>query len=507
MFEYGERERHKMFSAPMQRQAILAGLSVATFAFLVRIPTLAEPRWYYDEGIFTTVAWASSKGMTLYVDVIDLQPPGIHWLSRLLLGAGAGEHHLVTQVAVSALAVGSSVLTLALARRWMNIWPATLAGLLTGFGLSLPAFDGDLLNVDLAALPFLLASLVLAFSSRSVIVLFSGALMGVALIFRPSFLVDSLALLVPLLSYGRRELRLLMAGLGSVAVLGVAAGALWLQGSLEGYLNVVAPIDDSYLLDANRGSWGPILVRLLVFGVIAAAAFVRARSTGGRFIALLLPASLAGSTLTPKGYAHFVQEAIPPLALGLAMVAGRYRLRWLSAPIAAVALVVLGVGQMTIPELQTALMTGYPPKLARDSLGFDIGYYSNWFAYATLSKSYPEYSAWFPDVVLRRRELDQIRSAGSVPGDTLQLIGPQPWLYVESGLLPGSPYLSATDIWGRPVAKDKILRTLRDGCADVVVAVTDLATWQDALSAGGYVPVDGAAWPTFQSSRPHQVCS
>ena len=331
--------------------------------------------------------------------------------------------------------------------------------------------------------------------------------MGVALIFRPSYLVDSVALLVPLLSYGRRELRLLMAGLGSVAVLGVAAGALWLQGSLEGYLNVVAPIDDSYLLDANRGSWAPILVRLLVFGVIAAAAFVRARSTGGRFIALLLPASLAGSTLTPKGYAHFVHEAIPPLALGLAMVAGRYRLRWLSAPIAAVALVVLGVGQMTIPELQTALMTGYPPKLARDSLGFDIGYYSNWFAYATLSKSYPEYSAWFPDVVLRRRELDQIRSAGSVPGDTLQLIGPQPWLYVESGLLPGSPYLSATDIWGRPVAKDKILRTLRDGCADVVVAVTDLSTWQDALSAGGYVPVDGAPWPTFQSSRPHQVCS
>jgi hypothetical protein len=486
----------------MQRQAILAGLGVAAFSAMLRIPTLSEPRWYYDEGIFTTVAWASSKGMRLYVDVIDLQPPGIHWLSRLLLAAGAGEHHLVTQLAVSAMAVGSAVLTFALARRWMKIWPAAMAGVLTGFGLSMPAFNGNLLNVELAALPFFLASLVLAFSTRSLMCLLSGAMLGITLIFRPSFLIDSVALLVPLLSYGRKEIRLLMAGLGVVVVLAAAAGGLWWQGSLDAYLNVVAPIDHSYLLDANRGTWAPILVRFLIFGVAAFVSFMRASSNGGRFMALLLPASLAGSTLTPKGYGHFVHEAIPPLALGIAMVAGRYRVRWLSLPAAAVALVVLATGQMTLPEWQTALMTGYPPKLARDNLGWDAGYYLNWFAYASQSQSYSEYSAWFPDVALRRRELNAIRS----PGNNLQLIGPQPWLYFESGRLPASPYLSATDVWGQAVAKERIAMALRNGCADVVVAVTALSTWQDVLSAGSYMPVQGAPWPTYQSSRPNEVC-
>jgi hypothetical protein len=217
-------------------------------------------------------------------------------------------------------------------------------------------------------------------------------------------------------------------------------------------------------------------------------------------MALLLPAGLAGSTLTPKGYAHFVHEAIPPLALFLAMVAGRYRRRWLSAPAAAFALVVWAAAQMTLPEWQTALMTGYPPKIVRDSVGFDPEYYSNWVAYATQSKSYPEYSAWFSDVAPRRRELDAIRDLGVAPGGTLQLMGPQPWLYMETGLLPGSPYLSATDIWGRPAANDRIRRSLREGSIDVVVAVTDLSTWQDDLNAGGYSKIEGSPWPTFRSN-------
>src|SRR3982074_3332122 len=100
--------------------------------------------------------------------------------------------------------------------------------------------------------------------------------------FQASFLIDSVAVLVPLLSYGRKEIRLLMAGLGVVVVLAAAAGGLWWQGALDADLNVVAPIDHSYLLDANRGTWAPILVRFLIFGVAAFVAFMRASSNGGR---------------------------------------------------------------------------------------------------------------------------------------------------------------------------------------------------------------------------------
>jgi hypothetical protein len=487
----------------MQRRAMPAALGVAAFTLLIRIPTLAEPRWYYDEGIFATVAWATNKGMTLYVGVFDLQPPGIYWLYKLLLVTGAGDHHVVVQLAVSAFAVSSAVLTFAIARRWMDIWPATLAGLLSGFGLSLPAFNGNLLNVEIAALPFFLASLLAAFNSRYSVVFLSGILLGVAVIVRPSFMVDAVALLVPLLSVGRKDLRLVTAGFGVMVALAAAAFGLWLEGSLNAYLSVVAPVDRSYLLNANRGTLTPVYTRLAVFGAIAVVALVRAKSTGGRFMALLLPASLAGSTLTPKGYVHFVHEAIPPIALGIAMLAGRYRLRWLSAPAAAIVLVVSAGAQLTLPELQTAAMTGRPPMLLRDSVGFDPGYYTNWFAYATGSKSYPEYAAWFWDIPAKERELAQIQSLGRPRGSTLQVIGPVPWLYMDSGLAPGSPYLNATDLWGQSAFKDRVRRNLRDGCVDIVVVDTNLAQWEGDINAGGYVPVDGAPWPTFVTATHH----
>jgi hypothetical protein len=279
-----------------------------------------------------------------------------------------------------------------------------------------------------------------------------------------------------------------------------------LGGSLDAFLNVVGPIDRRYLLSANYGTLLPVYVRLAVFGVIAAVAFVRAKSTGGRLIALWLPASLAGSTLTPKGYVHFVHEAIPALALGIAMVAGGYRIRWLIVPAAAIALVVCGLAQMTVPEWQTALMTRQPPLLLRDSVGFDLGYYTNWYGYATGSKSYNQYSTWFWDVPPRERELARIQSLSRSPGDTLQVIGPQPWLYFDTNLLPGSPYLTSANNWAVAVAEERVLTALRDGCADVVVVVNELPKWQDALNAAGYVQVDGGQWPTFQSSRPHHRC-
>jgi hypothetical protein len=184
------------------------------------------------------------------------------------------------------------------------------------------------------------------------------------------------------------------------------------------------------------------------------------------------------------------------------MLAGRYRARWMSAPAAAVILVICAGALLTLPEYQVAAMTGRQPLLLRDSIGFDPGYYTNWFEYAARGKSSAQYEAWFWDVGPRQRERARISSLGIAPGRTLEVIGPVPWLYMETDLLPASPYLNATDLWGLSAAKERVRRDLRDGCADIVVVDTDLAKWQDDINAGGYVPVDGTPWPTFQLTRP-----
>ncbi len=53
---------------------------------LLRIPSFIEPPWYSDAGTYADIGWALNHGARLYVDVWDNKPPGIYWLSALLVG-------------------------------------------------------------------------------------------------------------------------------------------------------------------------------------------------------------------------------------------------------------------------------------------------------------------------------------------------------------------------------------------------------------------------------------
>lgn len=487
-------------------------LGIAAFTLLLRIPSLFEPRWYSDESVFTTVAWAMTKGLTLYSGVYDLQPPGIYWLYWLLIGPlGGSQQHVVVQIAICLFVVGTALLTFEIARRLVALWPAALAGLLVGFVWAIPTMDGDLLNVELAALPFFLASLLLAFSMRSPVVLASGILLGIALTFRPSFAVDGLALLVPLFSTGRREVRVLLVALGVASTLAVVVIGLWWEGSWAAYVNVVMPSDRRYLLKGNGDTLVPIFVRVLILGVFGFMFFVRAKSSLGRLLSVWLPASLVGSSVTPVGYTHFAHEAIPPMAIGIAVIASRYRVSWRSLSIAGLALVLCSEALLILPEQQTALMRGKPPPVPlKHNFGYQTlpAYYANWFALANGIQSDREYSEWFPGVTAREAELARLQAVGRSQDATLLVLGSPSWLNFESGLLPATPYLNTwVREWLVPAAGPIIASTLRGGCASAVVVVDPLATWQEDLNQGGYTQISGTPWPTFQSGRTTHPCA
>jgi 4-amino-4-deoxy-L-arabinose transferase-like glycosyltransferase len=198
-------------------------LGLVLLVVVIRVPSLFEPRWYSDEGFFTTVAWATARGVPLYSGVYDNQPPVIFWLYRLTQALGSLEHHSIVQLTATAAVALVALLTFEVSRRLTGQWAATLAAALTGTALSLPVLDGDLLNVELAALPFFLAALLLAFSPRGALVLASGALLGVAIATRPSFALDGFALAIPLLSSDQRLRRLCLAACGVLLSGGVVA--------------------------------------------------------------------------------------------------------------------------------------------------------------------------------------------------------------------------------------------------------------------------------------------
>lgn len=487
-----------------------AALAIAAGTFALRIPSLTEPAWYYDDGVFTSIAWAISKGVPLYSGVFDLQPPGIYWLYRLLLALGAADHHYVIQLAAAIAVVATALLTFEIARRSIALRLAVLAGALTGFALSLPTLDGDLLNVEIAALPFFLGGLLVAFSRRLPAVFVSGALLGAAIAIRPSFAVDGLAFLVPLLGAGPRLARLLVAGAGLASAVALVVAALSAQGSLAAYLAIAVPADHFYTLRANDGAFAPLLVRVVALGIVALVGLARARSPFGRLMAIWLPASLAGASLTPLEFTHFAHEAIPALAIGIAWLTARFRPRWQIPLAAAVALVVCVELVLIIPPQQTGLMESRPaPRPLLHNIGFEQlpGYYANWFAYAFGAESHTQYDAYFSGVTMQDAEVALLRRIAPSSGDRLMVLGDRSWLYVESGLLPSTPYVSTCSTLCTVGSEiDDIRRSLDSGCADVVVAVGQLEDWRSDLDIGGYVEVVGAPWPTFQRAQPASPC-
>ena len=48
--------------------------------FILRLPSLFEPLWYGDEGIYQVIGKSLNNGKLLYTEIFDNKPPLLYWL-------------------------------------------------------------------------------------------------------------------------------------------------------------------------------------------------------------------------------------------------------------------------------------------------------------------------------------------------------------------------------------------------------------------------------------------
>ena len=65
-------------------------LAIFLFFFLLRLPSLIEPNWYGDEGIYQIIGIAINNGSLLYTDIWDNKPPLLYLTYALFQGDQAG---------------------------------------------------------------------------------------------------------------------------------------------------------------------------------------------------------------------------------------------------------------------------------------------------------------------------------------------------------------------------------------------------------------------------------
>ncbi len=156
--------------------------------FILRLPSLFEPNWYGDEGIYLVLGQVIHKGGILYRDIWDNKTPLLYFIYAILPVLWFAK--IMATVFVLITCVGIYKIT----KSW-------LATLVAGILLSLPYFEGTIANAELfIVLPIVwgayLVTKVKGIGKDRNILLGIGTLAGIAFLIKVPAIFDFLGMFV-----------------------------------------------------------------------------------------------------------------------------------------------------------------------------------------------------------------------------------------------------------------------------------------------------------------------
>ena len=462
-------------------------------AFLLHYPSLFEPRWYGDEGIFAAVAQNIRHGQTLYADAWDNKPPLIFFTYagvQSTFGSGILALHLVATISV--LATQLTVMTVAL----LLFGPrrSLVAGLIFALAMGTPLIEANLamtetfmiLPASLAVLVYLLAER-RAEQARTPLYAIAGVLLGIAAGYKQVAVFDAAAIATMICLMHARPMRPLTTIAAGFALPQIALAAYFLAAgafpqywyAIVGSLGVYARLGPAQSPFARFAGLLPAL--------LACAWLARRRQLGREvrltmFPILWLGFTVAGATSSSFPFPHYLQQAMPALALVLVadpLAQEREHVGKIALAVGAVLVAAVVFGQFAF-EYRTR--TQLDP----------VDYYRTFIQHRYGGMDDDDYVFHFDGTVFTIRDITaSIKRDGA--GTTIFTWGELPWLYADANVTNPARYY--TSFLGEfiPGAKADILRDL-NAHPPVYVVVSDEANAPfeelDAFVAARYVLID-----------------
>lgn len=317
-------------------------------AFVVlRVPSLVEPKWYVDEGIYSAIGNELARGEDLYSQAWDHKPPGIYWLYAFLIQLFGDSFFLFMKLTSLVLGIGTLLLVseitkllakgtnqkllqiaglILLATYWLEgtslnaenifIFTSTL-----GFYIYLTALRGNKWQLRRIALAAFVIGFGILFKAHP-----AAELVALTLIHFFLWLRQQLEQRDERNGPTRAELVKIARELGlifAVGLLPIALSALYfaLKGLWEDYIFAVILFNFEYSdnsssviyfdsLPFRTAVWGLVMLGLGYFYAW------RKQLDRGSFIALSwLVMSYWAAQISVRPYAHYLLQVVPPLLL------------------------------------------------------------------------------------------------------------------------------------------------------------------------------------------------
>lgn len=424
------------FFAWLEKKRATYFLIIASFIFfLLRLPSLFEPYWYGDEGIYEVIGNGLRHGRLLYTTIWDNKPPLLYYIFAFFSG---------NQDAVRAFSLIVGIATFItfffVAQKLFNTEKAQfIATGIFGFLFATPILEGNIANAEnFMLLPILLSALIIlkiifhthhkpSVHSYKPLVL-SGFLLGFAFLLKVVAVFDFAAFFIFLffatyhnVKHIRNQIPLLASFLGGFGI-PIAWTFLWflVHGRIKDFIVSAFLSNVGYVNYGNTFiiPQGLLIIKVLLLGACIIFLFKKRHiiSLQSIFILLWLAFSIFNALFSQRGYTHYLLVILSSFSLGIGYI--MYNKKFIRPIIAF--LVLVGIIELI-------------------SLGY---YYGNFLMLVAQQKTYRQYIASFDKVAtVRDYTLAEYINLHKKSGDSLFVWGDSGQLYGLTHMTPPGKYI------------------------------------------------------------------
>lgn len=441
----------------MNAKVILLLGSAALLLFLLRAPSLADPQYYLDEGVYASVAYDLGHGGTLYKTAWDLKPPGVFYV-YLFFQNIFGPQAFIMQRAFNTLLGALTVLGVFVLAKRSRLHESTsyAAAFLTAIFLGLPFFETQIFNTENIFVVTSLWGIIagLSYKKRFFEPFAAGFLFGLGQWFKihPVFDLAAFAIFAAFkYKLDKNFWRAFIFGFLTPVIALVAY--LTLNNILQVFWESTVLYNFFYVKEMPQITiFGNLLSRTIFLAAGSAAlTFLKLKNklSGHTFLLTLwFLFVFYGSLLSARAYGHYVIPAIPPLTLLLLRLSEKLgQKRRL--------LVLLLLAGFLLLEVNIGMNV-----LKRKIIDEQVNYYRTRLSYIARQTTQREFEANFTPKPWRLRELKLYLDQNVKNGESVYIWGNSPWAAYVLQRPPVQRYLMWFHVLGIREREEEVHRDL-----------------------------------------------
>ena len=424
-------------------------ISISVVFFILRLPSLFEPDWYGDEGVYQVLGIGIKAGRLLYRDIFDNKPPFLYLLYSLV----SSDQFLIRLISLIFGLLSVWIFFYLAKKLFADAKASYIATTLFAVLFGLPLIEGNIANAENFMLLLNILAGYLVFKSldlktithKSIILILAGVLLSFSFLFKIVAVFDFAAFFAFLffVNYSKslmdifridalikefKNLSPLIIGFLIPTVLVILFFIL--NHAFSDFLTATLFSNIGYVGYGNKLiiPQGFLILKLILLGAFSLFVFYKRRSFGNSFtfVSLWLAFSVFNAYFSQRPYTHYVLVLLPSFCLMIGLFILNKKFSKLS-------------GILTIATFITILL----------SFNFyvkTIFYYPNFISFITGNQNVNSYQKFFDQSTPLNYEIANYINLYAKPKDNVFLWGNNAQVYYLTNKLPPGKYTVAYHI-------------------------------------------------------------